>query len=155
MTKKGEEKEWWADGVRFQCQGSGQCCVSRGEYGYVFLTKDDRRRMAKELKTSTSAFTRKYCDKLGPAFHLKEEKSRPECMFLNNNRCQVYKARPTQCRTWPWWPETLPAKAWKKELIGQCPGVGKGRLVSAKEIRENLNDQVQAEKEISGQLRGL
>ena len=29
------------NGIKFQCQGSANCCVSRGSYGYVYLSKKD------------------------------------------------------------------------------------------------------------------
>lgn len=146
-------KKWWSEGVRFQCQGSGQCCISRGEYGFVFLTLEDRRNMARELGVSLATFTRRYTTKLGPAYHLKEDPARPECMFLEGNRCQVYKARPVQCRTWPFWPEVMGAKAWKKEVAAYCPGVGKGPLRPAADIERQLKEQQAAEDEISGRNR--
>ena len=159
LPERGSEltakQEWWSQGVRFQCQGSGQCCVSRGEYGFVFLTLEDRRRMARHLNISTAQFTRKYCQKLGPAFHLKEDPKDPNCLFLEGKRCGIYSARPVQCRTWPWWPEVMNAKTWKKEVASYCPGVGKGPLISAEEIRRNLVDQKKAEMEISGVLGDL
>ena len=31
----------YQNGIRFQCQGSGKCCVSRESYGYVYLSKKD------------------------------------------------------------------------------------------------------------------
>jgi Fe-S-cluster containining protein len=101
--------------------------------------------MAKHLGVSTSAFTRKYCDKLGPAFHLKEDGVNPDCMFLVDKRCSIYEARPVQCRTWPFWPEVMPAKAWKKEVMSFCPGVGKGRVWSREEIEARLKEQSRSE----------
>lgn len=134
-------RTWWSEGVRFECQGSGQCCVSRGEYGYVFLTPEDRRRLAKFLKISTQAFTKKYCSRFHGAFHLNEDPERPECMFLHGRRCDVYQARPGQCRTWPFWSEVMSPKAWKKEVATFCPGVGKGKVVSPEEIRRQMAEQ--------------
>lgn len=131
---------WWSEGVRFECQGSGRCCVSRGEFGYVYLTQEDRRRMAKVLGMTTSAFTRKWCDQTDGVYHLKEADG-PECVFLEQNRCKVYEGRPVQCRTWPFWPEVMGAKTWKKEVAAYCPGVGKGKKFSAKEIAETLEEQ--------------
>lgn len=134
-----EKKEWWADGVRFQCQGSGKCCVSRGEFGFVYLTLDDRKRMAKVLKMTTSAFTRKHCAVTDGVHHLKETDA--DCRFLEGTRCGVYEGRPVQCRTWPFWPEVMSAKTWAKEVKAFCPGVGRGPVVSGDEIRATLAEQ--------------
>jgi Fe-S-cluster containining protein len=128
--------EFYEKGLRFQCQGSGNCCTSHGEFGFVFLTIDDRRRFAKHLKLSTAAFTRKYCDLKEGVWHLKEDPKNPDCMFLSKKRCSVYEARPTQCRTWPFWPEVMNPKSWGKEVASFCPGVGKGQLWSKTEIEK-------------------
>ncbi len=34
-------------GIRFECQGSGNCCVSRGTYGFVYLSKKDIKKRSK------------------------------------------------------------------------------------------------------------
>ncbi len=146
---KAPVKKWWEDGVRFECQGSGGCCVSRGEYGFVYLTRHDRQRMAKLKKLPTGEFTKTYCDKdSNGAFHLKEKKGRAECMFLKDKRCEVYSARPTQCRTWPFWPEVVNARTWSKEVAAYCPGVGKGAIVPAEKIREILKEQADSEDQM-------
>ncbi len=123
-----------ADGLRFQFQGSGKCCTSHGEYGFVFLTLEDRRRFAKHLNITTRKFTIQYCEQKNGVWHLKEDPKNPDCMFLKNKQCTVYEGRPTQCRTWPFWPEVLNAKAWKKDVVSFCPGIGKGKLHSREEI---------------------
>ncbi len=129
-------EKFWKNGVRFECQGTGRCCTSRGSYGYVYLTLEDRRRLAGHLNISTYAFTRKYCLKTDGHFHLKDFKE--SCQFLEGKGCSVYEARPAQCRTWPFWPENMNAKSWAKEVVSFCPGVGKGRLYSPEEIQALL-----------------
>ena len=134
-------------GVKFECQGSGKCCLSRGEYGYVYMTLKDRRQMAKVLGLSTTSFTKKYCDKQSDGlYHLKSKSE--ECMFLDGNQCEVYEGRPTQCRTWPFWPEVMNAKSWKKEVKDFCPGVGRGKYYSPQEIKEILEFQKRSESEV-------
>ena len=128
------KRPFYEDGLKFECQGSGNCCTSHGEFGFVFLTLEDRRRFAKHLNISTATFTRQYCDMRDGVWHLKEDPKQPDCMFLKNKRCSTYEARPTQCRTWPFWPEVMTPKAWKGEVASFCPGVGKGRLWSKEEI---------------------
>lgn len=135
---KSSRKAWWHDGVRFACQGSGNCCVSRGAYGYVYLTLEDRRRLARTLGMPTRQFTRQYCDKTHGLFHLRD--AGPDCLFLENSRCSVYEGRPTQCRTWPFWPENMDARAWTS-IAAFCPGVGKGKAVPREEIEQVLADQ--------------
>ena len=144
-------KRWWSEGVRFQCQGSGKCCVSRGEYGYVFLTTSDRARMAQYLGLTLSAFTRSYCTQVDGNWALREDPAEPDCPFLQDHKCTVYEARPTQCRTWPFWPEVMSARAWSQEVASFCPGVGKGPLISAEEIKTRLSEQRQSEKDLESE----
>lgn len=140
-----ETNTWWEKGIQFECQGSGQCCVSREEYGYVYMTKEDRIRMAKALGLSTMAFTKQYCSKDEGIYHLVDgEEGR--CQFLQGRRCGIYEGRPTQCRTWPFWPEVMNAKTWKKEVEAFCPGVGKGKVWSKEEIEEQIRLQSESEQ---------
>ena len=63
MSKNMSNKTpFYENGLRFECQGSGKCCTSHGEFGFVFLTIDDRRRFAQHFEISTAEFTKKYCD---------------------------------------------------------------------------------------------
>lgn len=143
----GLDDKWWKEGVRFQCQGSGKCCTSHGEFGYVFLTLEDRRRMADKLGLRVSEFTKKYCQKTGGIWHLIEKPGQPDCQFLEGKRCGIYEARPTQCRTWPFWPEVMNSKAWSQEVAAFCPGVGKGPLIPAEQIDRILKEQTDSEKD--------
>jgi Fe-S-cluster containining protein len=152
--KTSSDPNWWKQGVRFECQGSGQCCTSHGEYGYVFLSKTDRIKIAKFLGLKTPAFTKKYCTKLNGAFHLNEDPKNTDCMFLKNKRCEIYSARPSQCRTWPFWPEVMPAKTWNKEVLNFCPGIGKGAIVPIEKIEKQLSEMQQTEDMILKEAMG-
>ena len=146
---KAKSPLWYEEGIRFECQGSGQCCTSHGEYGFVFVSLEDRRQLAKALKISTLHFTKKYCDKNSDGhWHLKEIKGQPDCLFLKQKSCTVYQARPCQCRTWPFWPEVMSPKKWSKEVAAFCPGVGKGPLRSLKEIQGQLQIQLKSNQSI-------
>jgi hypothetical protein len=133
MTK---EKLFYKDGLRFACQGDGKCCVSRGRYGFVYLSFKDRKRLAGHLRMTTTEFTARYTAKVDGLYELKD--TGKGCPFLVRNRCEVYAARPWQCRTWPFWPENMNEDIWIKEVLSFCPGAGKGRLYSAEEIEDIL-----------------
>ena len=132
------DPEFYEQGVRFECQGSGKCCTSRGAYGFVYVTASDRKRFAKFFGLTTASFTRKYCKTTEGHLHLKNPEA--DCSFLRGKRCSVYEARPSQCRTWPFWPENMNARVWNSEVAPYCAGVGKGRLYSPDEIRKELAD---------------
>ncbi len=148
VSQSGLEKDFYKNGLKFECQGSGKCCTSHGEYGYVFLTLKDRQRLAKHLKISTVKFTKTYCQRTRGYYHLREEAGKPDCIFLQKKSCSIYLARPTQCRTWPFWPEVLNAKTWKKEVASFCPGVNKGKLFTSEEINKIQEEQYQSEVDL-------
>ena len=131
--------------IRFECQGSSNCCVSRGSYGYVYLSSKDINKLASFFNLSSIDFKNTYCDKSKGFLHLKETKQDGSCQFLDKKRCSVYKSRPTQCRTWPFWSENMNVKVWNNEISKFCPGIGKGNIISSKTIKENIEQDDQNE----------
>lgn len=129
-------------GLTFQCQGCHYCCST--EPGFVFLSQDDLTRASRYLKLSEDAFIANYCRKVpqGLGFYKISliEKKNYDCIFLTEKGCSIYPARPSQCKTYPFWPEIMKnEEAWKKEGEG-CPGFGKGGCVTKKEIERNLQE---------------
>lgn len=126
-------------GLRFECTGCGRCCQARHDYGFIYVDLQERRRLAQQLGITTAAFTRAHCEKTDGWFHLREPAK--DCQFLDGKRCTVYDARPSQCRTWPFWPENMSKKVWNLEVKRDCEGVGTGRLWSREEISGILSKQ--------------
>lgn len=133
--------KFYRNGIRFECQGSGKCCKARGDYGYVYLTYNDRKRLAHHLGIPPREFTRRYTVKSDGYFHLKDPDM--DCPFFSEMRCTVYDARPHQCRTWPFWPENMNERTWEEEIASFCPGVGKGRLYTCEEIEKIMSGGVE------------
>ena len=129
-------RSFYQDGLRFECQGSGRCCLTRGKYAYVYVTDADRQRLADHFGLPIEAFTRQYCEQTDGHYHLRDPGR--DCLFLDGHLCGVHAARPTQCRTWPFWPNLMNRVAWETEVAAYCPGVGKGRLYTAQEIDDIL-----------------
>jgi Fe-S-cluster containining protein len=130
---------FYAKGLRFQCTGCGECCRTRnGKPSWVYVTIEERRRLARHFKLRTSAFTRRYCEKTNGFFHLRNPSS--NCLFLDGARCTVYAARPGQCRTYPFWNENMGASAWAK-TARECEGIGRGRVWTREEIEQRLRDE--------------
>ena len=142
------DKEIFKKGIKFKCQGSSICCISRRSYGYVYLSKKDLANIVNYFNISINLFKKKYCDYSDGYLHLKEIHSNGNCQFLDNKRCTIYTARPTQCRTWPFWKENMNSKKWNKEILSFCPGIGKGRKISFIKIKNKIKLDIKNETNI-------
>ncbi|GIW86264.1 MAG: zinc/iron-chelating domain-containing protein [Isosphaeraceae bacterium] len=118
---------WYRDGLPFACTRCGRCCT--GAPGYVWVDLDQIRRLADHLQLPLDEFTTRYVRRVGQRFSLIE---RPggDCVFWDRSAgCTVYPARPTQCRSWPFWPKLLASpEAWQ-EAQSLCPGTRAGPIV--------------------------
>ena len=137
------------EGIKFECQSSGNCCVSRGSYGFVYLSLKDIKRFSIFFNLSIDEFKSKYCQITDGFIHLLEKRSfNGKCIFLKNNKCSVYKSRPSQCRTWPFWNENMNAKTWDNDISINCPGIGKGRKIKYNKIKKFLEEDNKNDKSI-------
>ena len=100
----------------------GRCCT--GESGYIYVTKEEIFAIAELLEMDVNEFALKYLFKKGYKYSIKERKvgDSYECVFYDkhNNGCTIYKARPKQCRTFPFWDYF---KTRIDELKEECPGI--------------------------------
>ena len=131
---------WYKEGLHFKCTGCGKCCT--GSPGYVWVTKNDVETMAAKLNISPHDFCKKYTRLVDDELSLLEDPNNWDCVFLKENQCTLYEARPKQCRTFPWWKDNLSSpRAWKQAAKG-CEGIDHpdAPLVSYQEIQKQLDD---------------
>lgn len=145
--------------MNFECQESceGKCCKTGwGGAGFVFLTKSDRANLQLLIGTkirqhvkfgsfTSTRFTLNQTDQW--YIELKDGK----CPFLEQGKCSVYSARPTQCRTFPYWPEVVLHPSIKEKFKEVCPGIDQGQQNDIK-ARSQLNLQKKADEELQNQI---
>lgn len=93
----------------------------------MYLSSEEIEQLAARLELSEAGFRRRYTfeDELGWT-QLAIADGR--CVFLEpvTNRCRVYAARPAQCRTFPFWRDSIRDGEWTPEVRALCEGVGRG-----------------------------
>jgi hypothetical protein len=125
---------WYARGLRFTCTGCGKCCTRNGKYEAVYAKASEIRAIAARLGLSVREFRRRFTIR-EDGFTLLRFTDEGACVFLREKRCSIYDVRPSQCRTFPFWPENLEKETWNEEIVPMCEGVSpQGRLYSREEI---------------------
>lgn len=132
------------DGLRFTCQpGCTNCC---DQSGFVYLNESDLRRAARFVKMSAKAFEEKYVYRTTHQIRFRKPPDK-QCPFLENHGCSIHPAKPTQCRTFPFWPELVESRAEWNRTAHYCPGIGKGPLIQIGTAMEMAEEQRKAHPE--------
>jgi Fe-S-cluster containining protein len=140
MESNVSAKPWYHAGIQFGCTRCGACCRRKG---YVWLCDLDITRLANHLGLPTEEFRARYTRAItidgqdAPGVCL--TKAPHGCIFLDDarNECTVYAARPTQCRTFPFWPMVLESsEVWQQEVEAMCgrEALEQGRIYTMDEI---------------------
>lgn len=129
---------WYQDGLPFTCTRCGNCCT--GPPGYVWVTPAELSALADHLREPVEV-VRAACTRSALGRRTLREKENGDCVFYEPGAgCTVYAARPTQCRTWPFWESTTETpEAWARTQ-SVCPGSRHGELISAEEITRRVRE---------------
>lgn len=128
-------------GLRFGCTMCGRCCS--GPPGFVIVNEAETAALAKRLGISVAKFKSEYTNMMSEGRSLNEKKTEHglDCIFLDRTTipgkaiCGVYEDRPTQCRTWPFWPSLVKSRRDWDAAGKSCPGINKGSLVPVEQVR--------------------
>ncbi|OQS06510.1 hypothetical protein THRCLA_01455 [Thraustotheca clavata] len=105
----------------FKCTGCGRCCTGKG--GVARVNGVEIAAISDYLSMPEESFVKKFVRIVngGPALRQTEDDS--QCVFLDNKKCTIYPVRPTQCRTYPFWPQQLISKYDWQLAAKQCEGI--------------------------------
>lgn len=125
-------------GLHFECTQCGGCCT--GAPGLVRVSTEELKAITALLDTNQADLIKAgIVERFEEAYRLYESPDDGSCVFFKDNRCQIYAARPLQCRTWPFWLENIRSEQKWREAARHCLGIGRGRLFSKEEILALLN----------------
>jgi len=111
------------------------------------MSKKEAERIRLHLGITENWFRRRYITHL-TRNTLTARMKNGRCTFLNNNgQCKIYRLRPVQCRTYPYWPEIVDnLKSWNQEAK-HCEGINNGTIVPISEIKQKLAQQLRADQD--------
>ena len=111
-------------GLRFECTRCGRCCTRPGP---VFFPPEDLARAARFLKLTEARFKQKFRVHDLDGVAAVEPEDHDACPFhVEGSGCSIYEARPTQCRTFPFWPEIAHRRRSWERAGRACEGIGRG-----------------------------
>lgn len=126
---------WYSKGLNFECTGCGRCCT--GSPGYIWVTEEEIQQIAQFLHLAVEEFSQRYLRRVKGRLSLLEMPKTYDCVFLKDKKCQIYPVRPTQCRTFPWWPRNLKSEKDWQEAARFCEGIqAKASLVPLEIIEQ-------------------
>jgi Fe-S-cluster containining protein len=135
------DAQWFEQGVHFRCKGPecGDCCSGKRGPGAVWVNLEEMTRLAEVMKLTLDQFTRRYVRRMGRGYSLIERANNDCIFYVPEKGCAVYDARPTQCRTYPYWGKIMLSKeTWEREAQ-QCPGINADEtVVTAEEIQRQM-----------------
>ena len=132
------DRPWYENGLRFHCTQCGACCT--GAPGFVWVNKAEITALAAAIRIAVDEFERRYVRKVGIRKSL-TERANDDCVFFHaeSRSCQVYKDRPRQCRTWPFWGSNVATPAAWEVMCERCPGGNRGPLIPLRKIQTRLD----------------
>lgn len=110
----------------------------------MWVSDPEITKIAAKLGIDEQEMRKRYVRKVGRRQSLKEDPKTKDCIFLKSGpsgrrSCAIYDVRPTQCRTWPFWPSNLAsAEDWSLAHL-RCIGINFGRHYSYEEIEAKRN----------------
>ncbi len=132
------EQPWYQAGLNFTCSQCGDCCT--GAPGVVWVSDEEIAAIAAELDVPVGEIRLMHTRQVRGRTTLREY-ANGDCTFFDpqTRGCKVYRARPTQCRTWPFWRSNLESPETWSQVQAVCPGSRGGAFVSLEEIEQRAS----------------
>ncbi len=125
------------EGIRFACTQCGACCT--GAPGKVRVNEADIAAISAFLGETPEQLRARVCkeDSL-----LLRERTNGDCVFFEDQRCQIHAVKPKQCRLYPFWFRNFRSEdAWARTCEA-CPGIGTGPVIPPDEILRQVQEDL-------------
>ena len=122
--------------LRFHCTKCGICCGDTKEKTrHIILLRTEAEQIAKTTIQPISKFAVKIRSKAPYIYEMKKRES-GKCVFLENDRCNIYSLRPLICRFYPFELKVSNSKKTAFLYTEECPSINKGQLLNKDYFRK-------------------
>jgi Fe-S-cluster containining protein len=129
--------------VHFNCYQCGLCCGdTKQKTRHILILEAEAKRVASQTSRDIADFSFQIGSKFPFAYEMKKT-NMGKCIFLKENQCTIYLARPLICRFYPF--ELKFDKDKQLHVFNfthECPGIGQGKDFSCIDF-ERLFDLAQ------------
>ncbi len=124
--------------VRFRCVKCGLCCGdTKAKTRHIILLKSEADQISKTMLQPISQFATKI-EGREPYIYEMRKRENGKCVYLQNNRCNIYKNRPLICRFYPFELSSYGGK-YSFQFTEECSGINKGRILRETYFRKIYN----------------
>lgn len=112
--------------VVFECTKCAICCGdTETRTRHILLLTAETRQISKAISKPIEDFARKIEGHDQYIYEMKKTEKEGRCVFLNKNKCTIYRLRPLICRFYPFRLETTDGK-YIFSMTNECHGIGTG-----------------------------
>jgi Fe-S-cluster containining protein len=115
----------------------GICCGdTQAKVRHVLLLRNEAKRIAKVTKKPISEFAHKVEGKAPYSYEMMKTADDGKCVFLRDNLCKIYSARPLICKFYPLELKITENQEYTFRHTDECPGIGKGFTLNEEHFRK-------------------
>ena len=112
--------------VRFECSRCALCCGdTETKRRMILLLKSEAERISQTTSKKVSEFAQRK-EGVKPYAFVMRKTFGGKCVFLKDNLCTIYGAKPLICRFYPLKLDFQGTKKYAFNYTNECPGIGKG-----------------------------
>ena len=141
--------------VRFRCVKCGICCGDTEEKNRrILLLPQEAEQIEKTALQSTERFAVKINGVEPYNYEMKKRVEDGKCIFLENDRCTIYAARPLICRFYPFELKSSCDGRYSFLFTEECPGIGKGGILGKDYFRKIFRLACAKHRQVAGSSEG-
>ena len=119
----------YPDSVSFSCTMCGICCGDTNKKKrHILMLSEEVNQISEKIGKNSLNFANGNKNQPPYLYEMKKNE-KGTCIFLRENKCDIYSIRPLICRFYPFELIDLPDRKYEFLFTNECPGISKGEKI--------------------------